>query len=324
MYICKECKTEYKEKVEYCDCGNNTFDYVQDEMEDVKSHVGKELKPLTLEEKSELVSRIFFALCIILSIIVWLIPVGKAPKTDKSSTSTKVQTVETKSIPNIDKIWNDTPLYRAREQQIPQPQQSQQVQQSGQIQTPLDKIREEIPLTSAPIKNDRLVSSSVQKKNNELVKSKTKNSSQQVQKSRQPQTQVAKSVQPKNNQNVKASTTKLDEKPLYKEPQKPTYNPNSQEMLRYKNNLRAEMFKHFAVGSIAGSGECSVQFAVNSDGKLINRKFSKESSNKALNDAVYYMLMSVPRFSPPPAQYNAQTIRMHFKIDNGNYEISIY
>ena len=52
--------------------------------------------------------------------------------------------------------------------------------------------------------------------------------------------------------------------------------------------------------------------------------FSQESSNKALNDAVYYMLMSVPKFTAPPAEYNAQTIRMHFKIDNGNYEISIY
>ena len=153
MYICRECKAEYKEKVEYCDCGNNTFDYVPDEMEDVKLHVGKELKPLTLEEKSELVSRIFFALCIILSIIVWLIPVGKASKTDKSPTSTKVQAVETKSIPNIDKIWNDTPLYQPK------------TQQAQPVQSPLDKIREEIPLTSAPINDNRVALDSVQKKN---------------------------------------------------------------------------------------------------------------------------------------------------------------
>lgn len=116
----------------------------------------------------------------------------------------------------------------------------------------------------------------------------------------------------------------MNEASLYKEPQKPTYNPNSPEMLRYKGNLRAAMFRHFAVGSITGSGECSVQFAVSDNGKLINRKFSKESSNKSLNDAVYYMLMSVPTFNPPPSTYSGQTIRMNFKINNGNYEISIY
>ena len=32
MYRCRECKTEYREKVEYCDCGNNTFDYIEDKI----------------------------------------------------------------------------------------------------------------------------------------------------------------------------------------------------------------------------------------------------------------------------------------------------
>ena len=95
-------------------------------------------------------------------------------------------------------------------------------------------------------------------------------------------------------------------------------------MLRYKNNLRSALFTQFAVGSISGVGECSIQFAIDKNGKLINRKFSQESSNKALNDAVYYMLMSVPKFDAPPSEYNGQIIRMNFKINNGNYEISIH
>ena len=32
MYRCKECKTEYKEKVEYCECGNNTFEEIADDL----------------------------------------------------------------------------------------------------------------------------------------------------------------------------------------------------------------------------------------------------------------------------------------------------
>ena len=311
MYICKECKAEYKEKVEYCDCGNNTFDYIEDEPQ---IQTKKPRQPLTLEQKSELVSRIFFALCIILSIIVWAIPVAKSP--DKKSIPTEQRpTTTSTAIPNIDKIWNDTPLYQ------PKPKQEQ-----AQTQSPLDKLRQEIPLTFTPIENKKISQAEVQKKNSEPVKPKTQTQVQTPKQSQktQSQKQITKPVQNKTSQNVKPATTKLNEKPLYKEPQKPVYNPNSPTMLRYKNNLRSALFAHFAVGSISGSGECSIQFAVDPNGKLINRKFSQESSNKALNDAVYYMLMSVPKFTPPPTEYNAQTIRMHFKIDNGNYEISIY
>lgn len=153
MYICRECKAEYKEKVEYCDCGNNTFDCVPDNVEAVKTPTPSAKKSLTLEEKSELVSRVFFALCIILSAIVWSIPVGKASKKPANSQApAKVQSVETKSIPSIDKIWNDTPLYQPK------------AQQPRQKQSQLDKIREEIPLTSAPINDNRVASNSVQKK----------------------------------------------------------------------------------------------------------------------------------------------------------------
>lgn len=304
MYICRECKAEYKEKVEYCDCGNNTFDYVEDKN---KVQAVNTKQSLTLEQKSELVSRIFFALCIILSIIVWSIPVGKT--SDKKPTPTQQKPISTStSIPSIDKIWDNTPAYQ------PKPKQ-EQVQQ----QNPLEKLRQEIPLTFTPAKDKKVVQAEVQKKNTESVKSKPN-----VQNPKQVQPKISKPVQPKTSHNITSPAPKLDEKPLYKESQKPIYNPNSPTMLRYKNSLRSVLFSHLAVGSISGSGECSIQFAIDPNGKLINRKFSQESSNKALNDAVYYMLMSVPKFTPPPVEYDAQTIKMHFKIDNGNYEISIY
>lgn len=106
MYRCRECKAEYNEKIEYCDCGNNTFDYIEDTKQPAKK---QEKKPITLEQKSEIVSRIFFALCIILSILVWMIPVGKTPAKKQP---VKPKTATVKNIPNIDKIWDDTPLYQ--------------------------------------------------------------------------------------------------------------------------------------------------------------------------------------------------------------------
>lgn len=317
MYICKECKAEYKEKVEYCDCGNNTFDYIEDEQVAQSLKATKSRRTLTLEQKAELVSRGFFALCIILSIIVWTIPIGKTPAKKSSTTQQKPVSTST-SIPNIDKIWNDTPIYQPK---------SRQRQEQVQQQNPLDKLRQEVPLTFSPVEKKKISQAEVQKKNNELVKPKTQSRKTKQVQNTKPVQSSAKSTQSKLVQAAKTSVQqpkKLNEAPLYKEPKKMTYNPNSAEMLRYKNNLRSALFAHFAVGSISGSGECSVQFAVDKTGKLINRKFSHESSNKALNDAVYYMLMSVPKFTAPPAEYNAQTIRMHFKIDNGNYEISIY
>ncbi len=306
MYRCRECKAEYKEKVEYCDCGNNTFDYIEDTKPAVKSVPEKQThRPLTLEQKSEIVSRIFFGLCIILSILVWMIPVNDKPaKTQKTNIHAKQKPAVTKNIPDIDKIWDDTPLYEPR----PEPE-------------PVEK-----PMT--PVDYVRQLTESV----TQINKPKTANNTQTSQISKPaPKTSSAKSSAPKKivqvqkkNNNITNIKKDMPVNPELLAPQKPAYNPNSPEMLRYKNNLRAALFSKFAVGSIQGSGECSIQFSVDKTGKLINRKFSKESSNKGLNDTVYYMLMSVPRFSPPPDEYNGETIRMNFKINNGDYEITIH
>lgn len=263
MYRCRECKTEYKEKIEYCDCGNNTFDYIED-----KITVKKEKTPLSLEQKAELVSRAFLALCIILSIIIWVIPIEDTPVQKQKTTQVKPKTNINKTIPNIDKIWDDTPAY--------QPYNPKQQPEVNRNQT--------IPLTSTPADYARRIRETANK-----------------------------------NINIEeeAKITKQDRLPQN------VYNPNSPEMLRYKNNLRAALFSKFAVGSIKGSGKCSIQFSVDKTGKLINRKFTKESSNKGLNDTVYYMMMSVPKFYPPPDEYNGEIINMDFNINNGDYEITI-
>ena len=292
MYRCRECKTEYKEKVEYCDCGNNTFDYIED-----KNPAKKENTSLTLEQKSELVSRIFFALCIILSIIIWSIPIGNTPAKKQKAAQTKTKTNINKTIPNIDKIWDDTPIYQPRTQ--------------GQ-QSEVNNTQKPIPLTSTPVDYARRITEN------------TQNKSKKINKIIQPTNINKKAKQEITQQPIQIEKQKITPQPqIHKEPQKPAYNPNSPEMLRYKNLLRAALFSKFAVGSIQGSGECSIQFSVDKTGKLINRKFTKESSNKGLNDTVYYMMMSVPRFNPPPDEYNGETIRMNFKINNGNYEITI-
>lgn len=274
MYRCKECNAEYKTKPDYCDCGNDTFDYIEEK---------PAKQPITLEQKSEIVSRVFFALCLIIAICVWFIPIKTKPQHKPAPV------VQTKtSIPDINKIWNDTPIYQ-----------------------PKPVITEPIILTPTE---------PVQKKN--LVPPKVITPKQ-----------VTKPVEPVKpapvvNINTKPAKPVVTPKPVVEpivklEPAKPVYNPNSPAMIDYKTKLRAKLFSKFAVGSIQGSGFCSISFSIDKSGKLINRKFTKESDNKSLNDAVYYMLMSVPTFSAPPAEYNGETIRMNFSINNGSYEISI-
>ena len=306
MYRCTECKAEYKTKVEYCDCGNNTFDYIEDAPVVRNTQLHK--NNMSLEKKSELVSRLFFALCLIISILVWLIPVKSNVKPAETP-KTKAKPVITKqNIPDIDTIWNNTPAYQ--DQAKPQNQQD------------LNAVN--LP---ASVQNNRMANVfQTQTKQNSNSNNKTvvkKNSTKPQQVSKPVEYEIVYNPPPvskkKETTNPKRNLT--TSKPV--KPSKPAYNPNSPAMLKYKGNLRAALFSKFAAGSIPGSGSCEIAFSVDKTGKLTNRRFTRESDNKTLNDVVYYMLMSVPKYLPPPEEYNGQTIRMKFVIHNGSYEISI-
>jgi hypothetical protein len=302
MYKCKECNAEYKIKPDYCDCGNDTFDYIEEV-------VPTQHQTLTLEQKSEIISRVFFALCLLFAILVWFIPV--AQKT-QHQTKQKTNTVTTSTnIPDISKIWKDTPV--KTESVTQSTQQVQPIQQEPIILTP-----------TAPVQKKNLTSNVVKPQNTTPVQTqKPKAVEKTVEKVTQKPVQKTVTT-PTSTPVVVKEPVKTVDTPKKVEPAKTVYNPNSTAMVEYKTKLRAKLFSKFAVGSIQGSGNCTISFAIDSNGKLINRKFVKESDNKSLNDAVYYMLMSVPNFSVPPAGYNGETIKMHFVINNGNYEISIY
>lgn len=271
MYKCKDCGKEYKTKPDYCECGNNIFEEVG---------VVLPKKTLTLEQKSEIVSRIFFVICLIVSIIIWLIPTAK---TEKHHTKPTPQV--TKSIPNIDKIWNSTPAYIQKNDELELPSPKENIQ-------PIQEIKQ-----SKKSENIQDIEQSKKK----ITKPVEKKSIEQ---------KPPKQIQPP--------------KPIKEEQEQSYYNPNSPIMLRYKGQLRSALFSKFAVGSIQGSGSCSISFSINPNGKLINRKFTRESNNKSLDDAVYYMLMSLPNFTPPPDEYNGEPINMNFTINNGNYEVTIH
>ena len=98
---------------------------------------------------------------------------------------------------------------------------------------------------------------------------------------------------------------------------------NSKEVQNYKLRLRNALFYKLNYSAIKGSGKCGIQFAINSDGKLINRAFTFQSDNKTLNDEVYKMLMRLPHFDIPPQEYNGELIKLTIEFNNGEYEVLV-
>lgn len=114
MYKCLECKTVYKNKVEYCNCGNNSFEEIPDlpQPQPQKQKVKEEPvndEPVRMVTVQQVASYLIFGACCVFSFL-FVMFVGPAPekKVEKPKVEEKVEKVE---IPSIDEIWNDTPAY---------------------------------------------------------------------------------------------------------------------------------------------------------------------------------------------------------------------
>ena len=94
MFRCTDCNAEYKIKPDYCDCGNNMFNEVPEQMP---------ADSYTAIPAGQIISIIIFVFCLILAVIPWTIP---AQKSKLRSSPPKLEKQEA-NIPDIDKIWND-------------------------------------------------------------------------------------------------------------------------------------------------------------------------------------------------------------------------
>ena len=100
MFKCTVCQKLYASQPDYCECGNDEFILIQESFHQEKTHLCK---------NSDLLSVLIFTVCIILSGCVLFLfnPVKKSHKSAPKSEKTLVQN----NIPDINKIWNDTPAY---------------------------------------------------------------------------------------------------------------------------------------------------------------------------------------------------------------------
>ena len=114
MFKCKECQAEYEKKPDFCDCGNDTFEEIIEQKETpiqpkkVEEEIKSEPVAKTVIQKTTNIDKsawIMFSICIILALIVILLPVKEKEATKKLEPAKTVQ-----NMPDIDKIWNNTPV----------------------------------------------------------------------------------------------------------------------------------------------------------------------------------------------------------------------
>lgn len=355
MYKCKECGLEYNDKPLYCDCGNDDFEIItapqvtnkinkQTEEESLKGNpetinkiesnkaVLGDTSPnsytkTTTEQASSILrhiknidpfSGVIFVLCIIISFYI-IFYAWNADDTQITDIPKDTNTYN--NIPSIDKLWNNTA--------------------PADKEKPVQKQTKEV--VSPEIKKIVSIPSTTQKNTVKLTKSTKPAKQQTVSKPNKPQTssdntvknQVQKIKTPdtiqketKSSQPVQTiaipKTQKTEAEIAAEKAEQAKQNANAKlEYANYKTALRNTIGKKIDFTKVVGDGNCTVAFRIDATGKLINRSFSKQSSNITLNDAVYAAVMSTPSYSPPPSAYKNETLNLNISFYNGNFEISL-
>lgn len=319
MYRCTECKEEFKEKPDYCTCGNDEFEEFT--APPVKDSTFQKEQP-TLPHRNfdfkkfdmvKVFSIGFFCLCLILAVIPWLIKAEKPAKTVQ-----KPKEEVAKTIPDIESLWQNAKPQTPAAETAPMPEPSPKPVQTPETPKPKTQTTS---TTQKPVAAAKTQPKPASKTTSAASKPVKQVSPAQTQTSTQPSTQ-AKPKLPQSVLNTAQNTTSTQQtvqKPVKKEePPK----MNLSEFLNYKGSIRSALLAKLNVAAVQGSGDCAVEFSIDKNGKLINRNFIYKSQNKSVNDEVYLMLMRLPYYKTPPTHYNGEKIKLKFLFNNGYYEIT--
>ena len=346
MYKCTECGTEFEVKPQYCDCGNDTFDEIKPAIDIPKPQQTKAPKPepikikqkkKTVERKSvDILSWAIFATCLMLSLII-IFFVGN-PK-EKIVEEVQKEHVTVKNIPSIDKFWNNSTVgVKSDVEAVQEPVKAQPVQQI--VQKVVAQTQKPIVQPQKPAVQKQKQQTQTSKQTVQKTSAQTKPVQQKVQTTTTATPTAVNTVKPQipqntlnvanNQQTAKSQTTTQQTvtqqtvKPVQTQAQTQASSINQkQELTNYKVSLRNTLGRKIDFTKVVGDGECVVSFKINSSGQLINRAFTKQSTNITLNDAVYQAMMSTPSFTRPPELYNNETLNLHVSFKNGNFAISL-
>lgn len=308
MYRCTDCGQEYKMKPDYCDCGNDLFEEIVENIQPQPVYNTSAPSPQTVRKSLDLPSLMIFLTCIVLSILSWVF-IGREPVATEQPKSkpTPQKVVE---IPSIDKLWKDSALPQKTievkavdVQPVPVPTKTitrkitpKPVQPKSDI-TPQQVVKQEpqTPETPTP--------SMTEQQKQEIIKKLTTTKTQLP----------AKKVE-------ESKPAQIEKKP---EPPKVDLAAQKRELNAYKTALRNKLGGHINFAAVIGDGKCAITFKLDSSGNLINRAFSIQSSNDSLNDAVYAAMMQNPTFKAPPEGYKNETLTLTVQIYGGQFEVGL-
>lgn len=329
MYRCTECQEEFKEKPKYCNCGNDEFEEIPDSPQQSHPFVQTPAAPeksISKYSLNNLFPIVFFVICIILSISVWFIKVQPS-KQEKAQTSEPAQS---QNIPlDVESFWNNAATLADVQNSEPAKHAPNKQQQQNPQPTPKQQNPAPVKTVSSQKQSQPPKTSKTMQVHEQQKTSKTAKTTPQQPVTKQKINKPAQQTNPKpklpdsvlNLGNSKPQTSWLQSKPASTPAPKPPQ-MSSSEFLKYKGEIRSALLAKLNVTAIQGSGECAVEFSLDSTGKLINRNFIYKSSNKSVNDEVYLMLMRLPYYKQPPRYYNGEKIRLKFYFNNGYYEIT--
>lgn len=92
----------------------------------------------------------------------------------------------------------------------------------------------------------------------------------------------------------------------------------STDMRSYLVQIGEEFSSKWNANLVDGVGECRIQFTVNKDGIIENKKMINQSRNESLDNSVLLLLSQITNLNLPPEDYKGERIILAFKIDDKN------
>lgn len=322
MYKCTDCNQEYENKPDFCDCGNDNFEFIEQipqqqlKQESPKSPQIKKIVTQDRRKRKEVYqlpvdipSLLIFFICIVLSILS-IIFIGKDSNNvvQEQDKNTSKQTIQ---IPPIDKIWEESKIV------VQKPVQTIKVVQKNTNNTTTKKSTPK-KVTNKTNKQKAVSTTTKKTATKTDVQNTTKQQSNQQQtvKNPSPKQTVTETLAPVPSSNA----TKIELQPTIK---KIDPEIERKELNIYKANLRDKIGKSINFIQVIGDGKCAVTFKIDSSGNLVNRNFSIQSPNNSLNDVVYSAILNNPTYKTPPSGYKGETLILNVQIYNGQFEVSL-
>lgn len=87
----------------------------------------------------------------------------------------------------------------------------------------------------------------------------------------------------------------------------------SMELHNYLVRIGEEFDQNWTKSIIKGEGECKIQFTINKDGIIDNKKLLYKSNNETMNDSILLTLSKMTNLEVPPEDYKGERIILAFK-----------